>query len=169
VVRRLTGLGLAAASCAALVGAWRLGDQAHPSTATGAQVISTPQAASPSSPTPASPRTSAGAAGKPTSKPSASSAPAVLTVNGALVDTQYGGVRVQIVLTAGRLTDLRALQLTDSSSRSVSISAQAAPILRQEALAAGSAKIDTVSGASYTSEAYVKSLQSALDAARAAA
>ncbi len=58
---------------------------------------------------------------------------------------------------------------TDSSSRSVSISAQAAPILRQEALAAGSAKIDTVSGASYTSDAYIQSLQSALDAARAAA
>jgi uncharacterized protein with FMN-binding domain len=93
----------------------------------------------------------------------------VQTVNGALVDTQYGGVRVQIVVSAGRLTDVRALQLTDSSSRSVSISAQAAPILRREALAAGSAKIDTVSGASYTSQAYIQSLQSALDAARAAA
>ena len=45
---------------------------------------------------------------------------------------------------------------------------QPAPILRREALAAGSARIDAVSGASYTSAGYIQSLQSALDAARAA-
>ena len=168
-MRPLTGLGLAAASCAALVGAWRLGDQTHPATASGARVVSAPQVMSSSTPTSKPSRTPGRASSTHTSKPSASSVPAVQTVNGALVDTQYGGVRVQIVVSAGRLTDVRALQLTDSSSRSVSISAQAAPILRREALAAGSAKIDTVSGASYTSQAYIQSLQSALDAARAAA
>jgi uncharacterized protein with FMN-binding domain len=71
-------------------------------------------------------------------------------------------------MTGHRLTDVTALHLTDSSSRSVSISAYAAPILRREALAAQSAKIDTVSGASYTSQGYQQSLQSALDLARAA-
>ncbi len=50
----------------------------------------------------------------------------------------------------------------------MSISASAAPTLRREALAAGSARIDAVSGASYTSAGYIQSLQSALDAARAA-
>ena len=71
-------------------------------------------------------------------------------------------------MTGARLTDVTAVHLTDDSPRSVSISARAAPILRREALAAGSAKIDTVSGASYTSAGYTQSLQSALDAARAA-
>jgi uncharacterized protein with FMN-binding domain len=77
-------------------------------------------------------------------------------------------VQVRIVVTGRRLTDVTALHLTDSSSRSVSISAYAAPILRREALAAQSARIDTVSGASYTSQGYQQSLQSALDLARAA-
>jgi uncharacterized protein with FMN-binding domain len=77
-------------------------------------------------------------------------------------------VQVRAVLRGGRLVDVVPLHLTDSSGRSVSISAQAAPILRREALAAGSARIDAVSGASYTSAGYIQSLQSALDAARAA-
>ncbi len=75
-------------------------------------------------------------------------------------------MQVRIVMTGGRLTDVTAVHLTDSSSRSVSISAYAAPILRREALAAQSARIDTVSGASYTSQGYIQSLQSALDLAR---
>jgi uncharacterized protein with FMN-binding domain len=82
--------------------------------------------------------------------------------------TQYGDVQVRVVVKAGKLVDVVPLRLTDRDGRSVSISAQAAPILRREALAAGSAKIDTVSGASYTSAGYIQSLQSALDAARAA-
>jgi uncharacterized protein with FMN-binding domain len=77
-------------------------------------------------------------------------------------------VQVRIVVSGHRLIDVTPLHLTDSSSRSVSISASAAPILRREALAAQSAKIDTVSGASYTSEGYIQSLQSALDLARTA-
>jgi uncharacterized protein with FMN-binding domain len=77
-------------------------------------------------------------------------------------------VQVRVVVVGHKLVDVTALHLTDSSSRSVSISAYAAPILRREALAAQSAKIDTVSGASYTSEAYMQSLQSALDLARTA-
>ena len=73
--------------------------------------------------------------------------------------------RAPVGLVGGQLADVTALHLTDSSGRSVEISAQAAPILRQEALTARSAKIDLVSGATFTSEAYVSSLQSALDAA----
>jgi uncharacterized protein with FMN-binding domain len=78
-------------------------------------------------------------------------------------------VQVRAVLNGSRLVDVVAVHLTDSSGRSVSISDRAAPVLRREALAAGSAKIDAVSGASYTSEGYIQSLQAALDAARAAA
>jgi uncharacterized protein with FMN-binding domain len=81
------------------------------------------------------------------------------------VQTQYGGVQVSVRYSGHRILDVTALHLTDSSDTSVSISAQAAPVLRQEALAAQSARIDMVSGASFTSQAYVQSLQAALDAA----
>ena len=80
--------------------------------------------------------------------------------------TQFGNVQVRVTVAGGKITDVTALQLTDRDGRSVEISAQAAPVLRQEALTAQSATIDTVSGATYTSEGYIQSLQSALDQAR---
>jgi uncharacterized protein with FMN-binding domain len=49
--------------------------------------------------------------------------------------------------------------------RSQYISEQAGPYLQQEALQAQNAQIDIVSGATYTSESYAQSLQSALDKA----
>ena len=61
----------------------------------------------------------------------------------------------------------RALQLTNAEQRSVEISNQAAPILRTEVLAAQSASVATVSGATFTTEGYLTSLQSALDKAKA--
>jgi uncharacterized protein with FMN-binding domain len=93
------------------------------------------------------------------------SAPAPVTVDGAVVGTPYGDVQVRLTHVGPRITDVRAVHLTDSSSHSVSISAYAAPILRQEALAAQSAQIDMVSGATFTSEGYQQSLQAAIDAA----
>jgi uncharacterized protein with FMN-binding domain len=74
-------------------------------------------------------------------------------------------VQVEIVVSSGKITDVKALQLTNEGGRSVQISNYAAPILRKEALAAQSAKISSVGGATYTSEGYVSSLQSALDKA----
>jgi uncharacterized protein with FMN-binding domain len=72
---------------------------------------------------------------------------------------------VRVSFTGKKITDVHALKLTDSSGTSVSISAGAAPVLRQEAMAAQSSQIDVVSGATYTSEAYQQSLQAAIDAA----
>jgi uncharacterized protein with FMN-binding domain len=72
---------------------------------------------------------------------------------------------VAIVVKSGRITDVKALQLTNEGGRSVAISAGAAPVLRTEALRAQSAKIDAVSGATYTSDGYRTSLQSAIDKA----
>ncbi|HEY8306342.1 MAG TPA: FMN-binding protein [Lapillicoccus sp.] len=74
---------------------------------------------------------------------------------------------MQVALSGPKITDVVAVQLTNSNRTSVQISASAAPILRQEALQAQSAQIDTVSGATYTSEGYQQSLQAALDAAHA--
>lgn len=88
------------------------------------------------------------------------------TYTGTAAVTRFGNVQVRVTIAGGKITDVTALQLTDHDGRSVQISAEAAPILRQEALTAQSATIDTVSGATYTSEGYVQSLQSALDQAR---
>ena len=67
-------------------------------------------------------------------------------------------------MAGGKLTDVVALELP-TGRRSGQISNYAAPTLRQEALQAQSAKIDLVSGATYTSDAYTQSLQAALDQA----
>jgi uncharacterized protein with FMN-binding domain len=87
------------------------------------------------------------------------------TFDGETVETRFGPVQVEIVVADGRITDVEALQLTDQDGRSVAISQSAAPVLRQEALAAQSADIQGVSGATYTSEGYTTSLQSAIDKA----
>jgi uncharacterized protein with FMN-binding domain len=72
---------------------------------------------------------------------------------------------VQITVQAGKITDVTALQLTDAERKSVQISNRAAPLLRTEVLAAQSADVQTISGATVTSDAYLNSLQAALDAA----
>ena len=88
------------------------------------------------------------------------------TFTGAVVDDPYGQVQVQVTLTAGKITGVTALQLP-SQGRSGFISQNVAPILQGEAISAQSASISIVSGATYTSQAYAQSLQSALDQARA--
>ncbi|QIM17955.1 FMN-binding protein [Leucobacter coleopterorum] len=87
------------------------------------------------------------------------------TFVGAVSQTPYGNVQVQITVAKGTITDVSALHLTDSNGRSVSISNRAEPVLRQEALNAQSASIQSVSGATYTSEGYISSLQAAIDQA----
>ena len=86
------------------------------------------------------------------------------TFTGAVVQDPYGQVQVQVTLVGGKITTVTALQLP-SQGRSGFISQSVAPILQGEAISAQSGKIDTVSGATYTSEAYAQSLQSALDQA----
>jgi uncharacterized protein with FMN-binding domain len=86
------------------------------------------------------------------------------TVTGTLINMRYGPVQVEITVTNGKVTAVSAVELP-SGGRSGMISSYAAPILTQEALAAQSASIDLVSGATYTSLAYEKSLQAALDQA----
>ena len=78
------------------------------------------------------------------------------TVDGPVVDTRYGAVQVEITVSVGKVTDVVALQLPDGDRRSASISSRAEPVLRSEALAAQSASIDGVSGATYTSDGYAR-------------
>jgi uncharacterized protein with FMN-binding domain len=84
------------------------------------------------------------------------------TVTGPTVSTRWGPVQVQLTLANGKITDITALQMP-TGGRSGRISQQAEPLLRSQTLAAQSASIDGVSGATYTSVAYARSLQAALD------
>jgi uncharacterized protein with FMN-binding domain len=89
------------------------------------------------------------------------------TATGSVVSTRFGDVQVEVTVSGGTITDVTALQLPDSDNRSRRIATAAEPVLREEALTAQSANIDLLSGATYTSEAYAQSLQSALDQVRA--
>lgn len=102
----------------------------------------------------------------PAPSPSASAsaaAPATTTVTGSAIDTRYGAVQVKVTFSGSTITAIDTVQYPNRSGRDVEINDQALPILQQEALASQSANIDTVSGATYTSEGYIQSLQSAID------
>ena len=79
----------------------------------------------------------------------------------------YGDVQVKAVISGGRITDVVAVQLPSDRARSAEISQAAGPMLHDEALQAQSAQIDLLSGATFTSDGYQRSLQSALDQAHA--
>ena len=85
------------------------------------------------------------------------------TVTGKAFPTIYGPVQVKITVEGGRVTAASAVEYPQDTPRDEQINAYAIPRLDQEAVAAGSAKIDAVSGATYTSGGYIGSLQSALD------
>ncbi|MEV7663687.1 FMN-binding protein [Paenarthrobacter sp. NPDC089316] len=87
------------------------------------------------------------------------------TYDGVAVQTRFGTVQVRVTVQGGRITEVTALKLTDAERKSVQISSRAAPVLRSEVLQAQSADVQTVSGATVTSDAYLTSLQAALDAA----
>ncbi|MBD9734782.1 FMN-binding protein [Streptomyces sp. H28] len=86
------------------------------------------------------------------------------TVTGDAAQTQYGAVQVRITVADGKITKAEAVQ-APKGGQSDQITANAVPELNQAAVAAGTADIDAVSGATYTSTGYRKSLQSALDKA----
>lgn len=106
------------------------------------------------------------AAGTPSGAAAGSTAgPVSGTFLGSAEPTRFGDVQVQIVVSAGRITEVTALHLTDRDGRSVEISNEAAPILRSEVLASQSSTVNGVSGATYTTDGYLSSVQSAIDKA----
>ena len=92
-------------------------------------------------------------------------APAV-TATGPMITTPFSVIQVQATLTEGRLTGVRTVLLSGDGPHTDALNARAEPILRREALEARSARVDVVSGATYTSESWRDSLQAAIDAAR---
>jgi len=87
------------------------------------------------------------------------------TFVGSVAQTRWGPVQVRITVSDGKITNVDALQVPDGNFRDQQINGYAVPILAQEAVAAQSAQIDTVSGATITSDGYRTSLQAAIDQA----
>ena len=114
----------------------------------------------------AAPTTAKAAKATPTTK--ATTTTKAKAFNGSVIDTKFGPVQIQVQITGGKISEVAILQYPDSADRSVQINANALPTLRSESLSAQSASVHAVSGATYTSRGYVKSLQSAIDQARAA-
>ena len=96
------------------------------------------------------------------SSASSSSADVTKSITGDAENTPYGPIQVRVTVTNGKIADVTATEYP-GDPRSQQINAYALPVLTREAVAADSAKIDMVSGATYTSNGYIASLQSALD------
>ena len=88
-------------------------------------------------------------------------------MTGDAVDTRYGPIQVQVTLSGTKITNVEVLEYPTDSPRDQEINSYALPELDQEVLSAQSAQIDVVSGATYSSDGYIQSLQSALDKAGA--
>src|SRR5512142_1937839 len=84
-------------------------------------------------------------------------------VDGKVANTSYGPVQIQLIKRSGKIVKVAVLVQPTNTLHDVQIGEFAFPKLISETLAAQNAKIDTVSGASYTSAGYIQSLQSALD------
>jgi uncharacterized protein with FMN-binding domain len=121
------------------------------------------------SPVPSSsaPSSSPSGSASPKSSKAAGGTSGKRTVTGDAVQTRFGPVQVQVALTGSRITAVTVVQVPSDNPRDQEIAAFAVPQLTQEAITAQSARIDTVSGATFTSEGYIQSLQSALDRAGA--
>ncbi|WP_306205377.1 FMN-binding protein [Actinoplanes sp. RD1] len=122
-------------------------------------------------PSPSTPATSPTSGTSPTpsaSSSSTSSAPSgsgSKTYTGSAASTRWGDVQVSITVANGKITAVQVPVYPNNNGRDQQINAYALPILTQETLTAQNATIDTVSGATVTSDGYLQSLQSALDAA----
>ena len=156
---RVAALGLSLASTGGLATLFALTGTASGTQVQAAQVIATNQvvATNPSEPTTTSPAAT----------PQAAAADVV--VNGAVFNNKWGDVQVQATFASnGSLVDVVTLQTPSRDGKSVRINDQAVPRLNSEALTIQSADVDTVSGATSTSNDYRRSLQSAIDAAAGA-
>lgn len=88
------------------------------------------------------------------------------TYTGDSANTRYGPVQVQITVSGGAISDVQVVDYPNSNGRDRQINENAIPRLVSETISAQSAEIDMVSGATYTSDGYQTSLQSAIDQAQ---
>jgi uncharacterized protein with FMN-binding domain len=170
--RAILTIGSTAAGLAAL-----LSFKTHTSAADAAEPAVSPSASSTAATMPAAPMTKSA---KP--KASATASPAKMkatrsagsgmstgtrTITGAAETTMYGPMQVKVTLDGTKITNVAVVQETNDGQESQSIDSFSIPKLTAETLTAQSSRIDTVSGATQTSDGYIGSLQSALDQATA--
>ncbi len=134
-----------------------------PAATTQEQTVPTPVATTAPTPVP-TPTPAPIPVPTPTPKPKGQYADGSYT--GSTADAYYGLVQVRATIQGGKLTDVTFLQYPSDRSTSRYINSQAMPLLTQEAIAAQSANVSGVSGASDTSAAFVQSLGSALAQAK---
>jgi uncharacterized protein with FMN-binding domain len=89
--------------------------------------------------------------------------PGETAITGHVANTVYGPVQIQLIVKNRKIVEVAVLEQPTNTIHDIQIGEFAFPRLISETLAAQSAKIDTVSGASYTSAGYIASLQSAVD------
>jgi uncharacterized protein with FMN-binding domain len=111
---------------------------------------------------PAVSSTDSSGATAPTAAPTTSST-ASKTVNGDAVQTRYGDVQVAVSFSGTTITKINVLQAPQESGRDMEITSYSVPVLSREVISSQSANVDTVSGATYTSDGYLQSVQSAID------
>ena len=172
--RAILTLGSTAAGLAAL-----LSFKTHSTAAAVADPGATPAASAASTGAPTTPATTPA---KPKAKASATATPmkpkatasagsggmtGTRTVTGAVETTMYGPMQVKVTLDGTKITNVAVVQQTNDGQESTQIDSFSIPKLTAETLTAQSARIDTVSGATTTSQGYIGSLQSALDQATA--
>ena len=87
------------------------------------------------------------------------------TYQGSVADTRWGPVQVSITVASGKITSVSVPTYPNGNGRDREINAYALPVLKQETLSAQNANIDSISGATVTSDGYKESLQAALNAA----
>ena len=131
--------------------------QTHP-LADSAPLPSAGTSAIPSTPSTASPTA-------PSTSKSTSAGSTPRTYTGQAVTTRYGVVQVRATVANGKITDVAFVQLTAFDQHSQQINDFAGPQLLQESIRHQTAQVDTISGATYTSDGYRESMQSALDQA----
>ena len=160
-----------ALSIAGFISVWRFEPGPVQNTAAIAQapppnVTAPPAPPPPSTPVTSAPSTSATPPSSTAATPSTSDTPSTrdnpnktVTTEGSAETSRYGTVQVQVTFTGSRIAVITLLQAPDGGR-----SLTALPKLQQEAIKAQSADIDTVTGATETSESYKTSLQAAIDA-----
>jgi uncharacterized protein with FMN-binding domain len=136
-------------SVAGLIPVWRY----EPSIGTTTSSTTTTEAVSTPTPTPTATSSSSASS---SSTPSTSSKK---VVQGTAINTSKGTVQVQVTFEGDKISSVSMLQQPDHPQTTAAV-----PVLIEETLKAQSSKIDTVSGATITSDAYVQSLQAAIDA-----
>jgi len=87
------------------------------------------------------------------------------TYTGSVISAYYGNVQVQAVIQNGNIITVNFLQSPDENPNSINVNQQAMPYLKQEAIQAQSSNVSIITGATFTSQAFIQSLANALNQA----